>query len=219
MTEQFESPPNATHFSATAEKILTAGLTLVVERGLAAVEMKEIAQAAGVGRATLYRYYPSKQAFAYGLLQFYYQQHIAPWLDGRLQNLSGNGYEKVRMITDVSRELYHAFPDFLRFVGVFNHLFGYQDDPQTLGELFKDVHQNILPQGPLYTAMLEGQQDGSLHPDFDPQVMTATYIESYLMFAQHIIAQFDTLRIEYDVRDPEQLLETYLQTFLRGIAA
>ena len=170
MTEQFESPPNATHFSATAEKILTAGLTLVVQRGLAAVEMKEIAQAAGVGRANLVSLLPFKNRhFAYGLLQFLLSTtKLRPGSAGRFYRICQEmDMKKVRMITDVSRELYHAYPDFLRFVGVFNHLFGYQDDPQTLGELFKEVHQKyITARSPCIQPCWKGQQDGSFAPRF-----------------------------------------------------
>jgi AcrR family transcriptional regulator len=45
---------------ATAERILDAAGTLFAERGVDAVEMKDIARAAGCSRATLYRYFDSR---------------------------------------------------------------------------------------------------------------------------------------------------------------
>jgi AcrR family transcriptional regulator len=47
-------------FGATEERILTAGLTLIGRRGVRRLGMREIAEAAGVSRGTLYRYFPSK---------------------------------------------------------------------------------------------------------------------------------------------------------------
>ncbi len=41
-------------------KILDTAFDIFVERTIEAVSMGEIAEAAGVGRATLFRYYPSK---------------------------------------------------------------------------------------------------------------------------------------------------------------
>ena len=41
-------------------KILDTAFDIFVEKTIEAVSMGEIAEAAGVGRATLFRYYPSK---------------------------------------------------------------------------------------------------------------------------------------------------------------
>jgi AcrR family transcriptional regulator len=47
-------------FSPTEERILTAALGLIGRRGVRRLGMLEIAEAAGVSRGTLYRYFPSK---------------------------------------------------------------------------------------------------------------------------------------------------------------
>jgi AcrR family transcriptional regulator len=47
-------------FSPTEERILTAALSLIGRRGVRRLGMQEIAEAAGVSRGTLYRYFPSK---------------------------------------------------------------------------------------------------------------------------------------------------------------
>jgi AcrR family transcriptional regulator len=47
-------------FSPTGERILTAALGLIGRRGVRRLGMREIAEAAGVSRGTLYRYFPSK---------------------------------------------------------------------------------------------------------------------------------------------------------------
>jgi AcrR family transcriptional regulator len=47
-------------FSRTEERILRATLRLVGRRGVRRLGMQEVSEAAGVSRATLYRYFPSK---------------------------------------------------------------------------------------------------------------------------------------------------------------
>jgi len=47
-------------FNPTEERILTAALGLIGRRGGRRLGMQEIAEAAGVSRGTLYRYFPSK---------------------------------------------------------------------------------------------------------------------------------------------------------------
>ena len=51
--------PAGGSFSPTEERILTAALGLIGRRGVRRLAMREIADAAGVSRGTLYRYFPS----------------------------------------------------------------------------------------------------------------------------------------------------------------
>jgi AcrR family transcriptional regulator len=56
-----ESSVAAAEFSPTEERILNAALSLIGRRGVRRLGMQEISEAAGVSRATLYRYFPSKE--------------------------------------------------------------------------------------------------------------------------------------------------------------
>ncbi len=51
-----------THRRTVRDTTLAATATLVAERGLRAVTMSQIAQATGIGRATLYKYFPDVEA-------------------------------------------------------------------------------------------------------------------------------------------------------------
>ncbi len=50
------------HRAAVRDATLDAAAALVAERGLASVTMSEIAQRTGIGRATLYKYFPDVEA-------------------------------------------------------------------------------------------------------------------------------------------------------------
>ena len=47
-------------FGSTEDRILRATLRLLGRRGVKRLGMQEVSEAAGVSRATLYRYFPSK---------------------------------------------------------------------------------------------------------------------------------------------------------------
>jgi AcrR family transcriptional regulator len=58
-----QDPPDAaagTPFGSTEERILRATLRLLGRRGVKRLGMQEVSESAGVSRATLYRYFPSK---------------------------------------------------------------------------------------------------------------------------------------------------------------
>jgi AcrR family transcriptional regulator len=66
-----------THRSAVREATLDATAALVAEHGLAAVTMSEIAKQTGIGRATLYKYFPDIEA----IMIAWHQRQIGEHLD------------------------------------------------------------------------------------------------------------------------------------------
>ena len=69
------------HRREVREAILGTTASLVAERGALSVTMSEIAAATGIGRATLYKYFPDVEA----ILLAWHEQHIA----GHLERLTG----------------------------------------------------------------------------------------------------------------------------------
>jgi AcrR family transcriptional regulator len=65
-----------THRQEVREAILDATGSLVQSRGLLAVTMSDIAEATGIGRATLYKYFPDVEM----ILSAWHQRHVAAHL-------------------------------------------------------------------------------------------------------------------------------------------
>jgi AcrR family transcriptional regulator len=61
-----------THRQEVREAILDATGGLVQSRGLLAVTMSDIAEATGIGRATLYKYFPDVEM----ILSAWHQRHV-----------------------------------------------------------------------------------------------------------------------------------------------
>jgi AcrR family transcriptional regulator len=77
-------------FSATEQRILTAALSLIGRRGVRRLGMQEIAEAAGVSRGTLYRYFPSKENVLIGAAA-YDERRFSAGLDEVLAGASAPG--------------------------------------------------------------------------------------------------------------------------------
>lgn len=68
------------HRREVREAILDTTWALVTERGVLSVTMSEIAEKTGIGRATLYKYFPNVQAILFA----WHQRHVT----GHLQHLA-----------------------------------------------------------------------------------------------------------------------------------
>lgn len=66
------------HRRAVQDTVLETTVALVTEHGLASVTMSQIAKEAGIGRATLYKYFPDVQS----ILIAWHEQHVAAHLGG-----------------------------------------------------------------------------------------------------------------------------------------
>ncbi|MDA8295269.1 MAG: TetR/AcrR family transcriptional regulator [Actinomycetota bacterium] len=72
-----------THRREVGDAILDTTVALVAERGMRGVTMSEIAEQAGVGRATLYKYFPDVES----ILLAWHERHVAGHL-AHLERLS-----------------------------------------------------------------------------------------------------------------------------------
>ena len=74
----------------TAAKIRDTALTLIARHGFEAMSMRDLGAAVGVGAPALYRYYPTKQALLYSLLNTHLDQLSAAWtaVNGSTCNVS-----------------------------------------------------------------------------------------------------------------------------------
>jgi AcrR family transcriptional regulator len=67
----------AAHRTAVRDATLDTTAALVAEHGLAAMSMSQIAKQTGIGRATLYKYFPDVEA----ILIAWHERHISSHLD------------------------------------------------------------------------------------------------------------------------------------------
>jgi AcrR family transcriptional regulator len=76
----------AAHREAVRDATLDAAAALVAEHGLASVSMSRIAAATGIGRATLYKYFPDVES----ILRAWHERQINTHLDNLAETAAGN---------------------------------------------------------------------------------------------------------------------------------
>jgi len=146
------------HRSAVRDATLDATAALVAEHGLTSVTMSQIAQRAGIGRATLYKYFPDVDA----ILTAWHERHIA----GHLQQLTeirdhaGNSGERLEAVLQAFALISHQSHD--TELGAMLHRGDHVTRAQhQLHELIRDL-------------IAEGAHTGELRDDIPPSEL-ATY--------------------------------------------
>jgi AcrR family transcriptional regulator len=117
-TDEWAGPEST--YTTTQERILVTAIRLVSRRGVRHLGMQEVSEAAGVSRATLYRYFPSKDHLL-GAAAVYdgrrFTEGLAAALaattepSARIQALVAFAFDHIR--THPARSLFDTEPDFV----------------------------------------------------------------------------------------------------------
>ncbi len=107
----------------TRQRILETGFRIFAERGIESVTMTDVADAAGIGVATVYRYYGTKPLLALGVLTWSWSQYLGPTLH-RAEERDVSAIEEYGYFLDTFLDLYRDHRDLLRFS---HYYFSYAD--------------------------------------------------------------------------------------------
>lgn len=102
--------------------ILDAAIPLFCRQGIDTTSMEELAAAAGIGSATIYRYFPTKAMLLSAAIKHCWEEKISLFLP-LLQTpdfLGSSGKEQLDLILELFLKLYAQSPDFLRFLQEFD---------------------------------------------------------------------------------------------------
>jgi AcrR family transcriptional regulator len=94
------------HRREVRDAILETTAALVAEQGLLSVTMSEIAERTGIGRATLYKYFPDVQA----ILLAWHQRQVARHLDelAEVRDRAGSAGERLQAVLEAYALISHA---------------------------------------------------------------------------------------------------------------
>lgn len=152
-----------------SEKIMNAAIGLFCEKGIEETSVDEIAVKAGVGSATVYRYYETKAELAI-------QSGVAYWkriADTYLNVYTQKGYEELNGLEQLEKimnglaqifEHETAFLKYLQEFDVFVRKYGIEI------ERLKEYEECIMSLKPGVIAALEkGKKDGTLSFEWSPE--------------------------------------------------
>jgi AcrR family transcriptional regulator len=93
------------HRHAVRDAILDTTWALVDERGLLSVTMSQIAEATGIGRATLYKYFPDVEA----ILVAWHERHVADHLEqlAERRDQAGDAESRLEAVLEAYARIAH----------------------------------------------------------------------------------------------------------------
>ena len=170
--------------------ILDAAEKLFLENGLENVGMSDIAEAAGITRVSLYRYFPDRDPIVF---------EIAARMINRLAFAAGS-QEPGRPVTE--REFMLAMIDqfdnlriVYRYMGMFNHLYGDHYPNETLADWFREQVFSIIP-----------SRDELKRDEFkDERAQVAVLFNTIMSFLEKMAGRGELMEREQGVPVAEQL--------------
>lgn len=172
---------DAIEMAAKNQRILEEGFAVFARRGIASVTMTDVAKAAGIGIASLYRYYSTKQELVLAIATWAWKNYLTEQM-GRMDVFEQRGItaaENLNMFLEAFLDLYRNHKDLLRFNQFFNVYLQSEQIPAekthpytrvigTLEERFVRIYE-------------KGQKDGTLRKGISEGVMFSTLV--HLMLA------------------------------------
>jgi AcrR family transcriptional regulator len=169
------------HRRAVHDAILETTWTLVAEHGLASVTMSQIAKEAGIGRATLYKYFPDVEA----ILLAWHERQIAGHLEylHEVRDRAGDAGEQLETVLEayalISHESRgHHDVELAAFLHRGKHVARAQ---QQLIDLVRDL-------------LVEAAESGDVRDDVAPDEL-ASYCLHALTAASHLTSKAAVCRL------------------------
>jgi AcrR family transcriptional regulator len=160
----------ANHRETQREWILQVAEDLFIDKGIEKITIADIAQAARLTRATLYKYFTSKEHMAQEIFRVV-TQGWAERNEREVWNVPGSGYECIERF--VNTQFNYLFQNLreAQFVAEFNYLYAKEWSVETMMQLLSET----LGQERRYLleAIQRGQADGSIRQDIVPEHLVA----------------------------------------------
>ena len=203
---------------AKQQRILRAAYRLFSERGITSVTIPEVAAASGVGRATVFRYFPSKLDLVVAIGAWKWQEYI----DARNASLSRRTLERMtaaqwlRFYLDAFIDLYRRRPEILRFNYDFNSYLRFEGETEEKNQPYLQVVDRL---GGMFHELYErGLQDGTLNADIPEESMFSSSF--HIMLAAATRYAVGLVHVPEKITDPgkelEMLEELLLEKFTRA---
>ncbi|HEX8967225.1 MAG TPA: TetR/AcrR family transcriptional regulator [Chloroflexota bacterium] len=152
-TETIEAHRRAVHAA-----ILETTVGLVIRHGLASVSMSRIAEETGIGRATLYKYFPDVEA----ILLAWHERHVGHHLEHleRLRDRHGTPAERLRAVLEAYATIQRDRRDSEVAALVHRHQQHMAPAQRRLGDLVRDL-------------LIEGVRTREVRSDVPPEELTS----------------------------------------------
>ncbi len=167
--------------AAKNQRILESGFLIFAEKGIEKVTMNDIAEAAEIGIASLYRYYPSKPAVVLAVGAWVWDEFSKEnrKKQSELQTTDQTGAEMFDFYLESFLDLYREHKDLLRFNQFFNVYLQIEDVSNEQLKGYTDIIDAVEMR--FAETYRKGKEDGTLRTDMSAEEMFS--VTAHLMLA------------------------------------
>lgn len=194
-------------------RIITQAEMLFLKEGFEHVQMQEIADAAEVGIATLFRYFPKKDQ----LIVAAAVRNLTPTLHAfqELTKQPGDAYSRIEAILDYLLDQQTKRTSHSRFREAFESYASFTTIPLPRINDYIELQREILET--LEPLIEDGKTDGSLRSGIDVKTTVLTIINAFGTFGNNIILKSHISYLEDDIEPHVQqhVLREMLLSYIR----
>jgi AcrR family transcriptional regulator len=201
------------HRDRQRESIVEAAERLFLQYGIEVVSMADIATAAEVTRATLYKYFPNKEEVAWGVFEHYCELSVES--ERPPPNPALNGYQRVEYIVRSWQQNFMRYPDMMLYFAQFDVLYAKQGAADRMNAFKWSLHHG---EEPIVTAIRNGIRDGSLRADLNPELTGVMLHSVFMGLGRRLVVAQPTFQAEFG-QTLTQVYEATIQVVLQGLRA
>lgn len=185
--------------------VVESALRLFLQKDMELVTMEEIAADAGIGVATLYRWFGTKKALLLraGILLWQRAGEHLEALTAEKQYQALTGFAQIRALMEHALDAFREQPGFPRFLNRLDACLAREPASQT--DLMAYEQAILCLQTPVRKACIKGIQDGTIREDVDFARIYYTGTHALLALAQKLLLTGELLPSDAMVSGEEQL--------------
>lgn len=172
------------------KKIIDTAFQIFVERKIEPVSMGEIADAVGIGRATLFRCYSSKLELVIAVCSAKWKEYFDALDEVRPISSVGDISAIGRFIftLDSYIDMYQNHKDLLQFNDNFNH---YVTHEKAKAEMFEEFHRSLYSANTRFHLMFEkAKEDKTFRTDIPEEIFFRVTLHSMMATCAHYAGGF-----------------------------
>ncbi|MEE1132167.1 MAG: TetR/AcrR family transcriptional regulator [Caryophanon sp.] len=189
------------------DDIIQAAKILFLERGIHHVQLQEVAVAANIGIATLYRYFPNKEQLVFAVNNIITVQMVEHIEAIDAQPI--NAYEKIEQVFNYYVQMTDETEQpFMQFIKAFERYKTYGEQTDEI-RAYYDIRRTMADV--LLRIVARGRHDGSLRTDIDLNVYIITTVQNISTFMT------ESTFTQHDPRLPVHLMPKEQLTLVRDM--
>ncbi len=203
------------HRERQRDRILMIAEQLFIRDGVDNVSIADIADAVGMTRATIYRYFANRVEIAW-VLQRRYSENLISAMSSDATDTRLPGVTRLRAMLQGFCDYYFQYPERALYFTQFERMYTTQADNAQLQELKRTDAQII--NDPITDVIAVGVSDGSLRANLDPHKTSTTIYTMIWGLERRLAASATTFEVEY-AQNQRTIYEAACQMIVQGLTA